>query len=944
MAERLLIADFNGLDLWEIDPDGLDTEGTRLRLFPTGLTTPVSMTNLGGRLLIADFNGLDLWEIDPDGLDTEGTRLRLFPTGLTDPRGMTNLGGRLLMADRNGGDLWEIDPDGADTEGTRLRYFPTGLTDSRSMTNLGGRLLIGDTDGDDLWEIDPDGADTEGTRLRYFPGFGSPYGMANLGGRLLVVEQFNRRLYQIDPDGADNEGQTHLRSFPTGLTQPQAMTSFFVPAVGVNANLSASVAGLLTAPLALAEVGGTLAAGASLSGSIDGALTAPLVVSRHINASLAAGVSGELTAPVALTRLPETPDTLWTTVLPATWYAEEFGGLFKKWTAPPGSRPQIPDDLTPPGITLYVESLFFTANSGSLSLTESPTAVEALGSMPVGNDLSDKFEEQGRLILELGSLVLIVDHTYFGSTAPADDEEPYAWGGNFISHPGAAGFFNAASAQPLTLTIRDYPPAVPLTTAMAGEVSGRLAAVLGLTEAGETLPIAAGMAGEVSGGLAAVLGLTKILSIAAGMAGEVSGGLAAPVGLTEAGESLPIAAGMAGEVSGALAVDAIPRTLPAVTLNSYVSPDGWRTEVLALVTAGGSGSDIFRSGAAANDRGVLEAGSDVYLNPLDKTVNRIRVLSSGVVLLLNASGGADFSVGFESAYTAGSPGSGSYLQGEVVVQTLGGTAVLSVANPDELDDAGGGYLRMRTGSASDIAVLNGIVAGTRLLLALRRPYQMLPVRAALATALAGALAAPVSLTEVSEVVPVTASLGGALSGLLGAPVGLRELATTIGVSAAMQGAVTGALTGTLALIEQPETRAVNGAMAAGLSGALDDVELVLATSWPGSLPQLFLERGFEQQPFDNVVRFRVDQGPDRRRRRYSRVPGLLQGGFILTPDQWTSFKRFYLISTRAGVDQFDIPAPMSTAGGAIAVKWRGAPTRFRDGANWAVQLRLLELG
>ena len=43
------------------------------------------MTVLSGRLLIADTTGDELFEIDPDGADSQGTRLRALPTALTGP-------------------------------------------------------------------------------------------------------------------------------------------------------------------------------------------------------------------------------------------------------------------------------------------------------------------------------------------------------------------------------------------------------------------------------------------------------------------------------------------------------------------------------------------------------------------------------------------------------------------------------------------------------------------------------------------------------------------------------------------------------------------------------------------------------------------------------------------------------------------------------------------
>ena len=77
------------MSLFEIDPDGSDTEGTRLRALPSGLSSPFGMTVYEGRLLIADGAGPELWEIDPDGSDTQGTLLRDLPSGLTAPRAMT---------------------------------------------------------------------------------------------------------------------------------------------------------------------------------------------------------------------------------------------------------------------------------------------------------------------------------------------------------------------------------------------------------------------------------------------------------------------------------------------------------------------------------------------------------------------------------------------------------------------------------------------------------------------------------------------------------------------------------------------------------------------------------------------------------------------------------------------------------------------------------------
>ena len=81
---------------------------------------------MAGRLFIVDTFSLELFELDPDGADTQGTSLRHLPSGISSLEGMANFGGRLLIVDQFGDELFELDPDGADTEGTLLRVLPSG--------------------------------------------------------------------------------------------------------------------------------------------------------------------------------------------------------------------------------------------------------------------------------------------------------------------------------------------------------------------------------------------------------------------------------------------------------------------------------------------------------------------------------------------------------------------------------------------------------------------------------------------------------------------------------------------------------------------------------------------------------------------------------------------------------------------------------------------------
>ena len=223
LTSRLFIADSTGDELWELDPDGADTEGSS-RTLPATLTSPTGMTVFNGRLLVADDSGDELWELSPDGADLQGMRLRAFPANLGSPQGMTVFNGRLLVVDSDD-ELWELDPDGADAQGLKIRDLPSGLTTPQSMTVFNGRLFIADSTGDELWELDPDGADSEGLKIRDLPsGLTSPQGMTVFNGRLFIADLSGDQLWEIDPDGTDTEGEV-LRNLPSTITFPISMAA-----------------------------------------------------------------------------------------------------------------------------------------------------------------------------------------------------------------------------------------------------------------------------------------------------------------------------------------------------------------------------------------------------------------------------------------------------------------------------------------------------------------------------------------------------------------------------------------------------------------------------------------------------------------------------------------------------------------------------------------------
>ena len=125
---------------------------------PVGWSGHCRWTVLNNRLLIADDTGDELYELDPDGADSQGTRLRALPSGLTHPQGMTVLGGvsahpgfqaltgygsqMFGVLDSDGPAVIEIDPtdpsNTAGTFGTAVHTYPAA-TEVYGLVGAPGR-------------------------------------------------------------------------------------------------------------------------------------------------------------------------------------------------------------------------------------------------------------------------------------------------------------------------------------------------------------------------------------------------------------------------------------------------------------------------------------------------------------------------------------------------------------------------------------------------------------------------------------------------------------------------------------------------------------------------------------------------------------------------------------------------------------------------------------
>ena len=442
MAERLLIADNTGDELFELDPDGVDSEGTPLRDLPSGLTTPLSMAVYNGRLLIADNTGDELFELDPDGADTQGTRLRSLPSGLTAPQGMAVYNGRLLIADNTGDELFELDPDGADTQGTLLRDMPSGLEAPQGMAVYNGRLLIADSTDDELFELDPDGADTQGTRLRSLPsGLTAPVSMAVYNGRLLIADNFGGELFELDPDGADTQG-TLLRDMPSGLGEPRSMAVLVTlpdaeaPTVEITSaaevderttlGLTAAVSDGEYDSIAYAwddgSAGGSFSAQAATTvytppdvSSVTAATITCEVTAEGDGTDAADGTEDTASATKAVSIRPEVANEQVFT-LPASTHEES--SLTHRWTFEDGERPALADIFKTNDSDVRLLAGIVIGNNNYVELLFAASQTEAASTR---NDLADIFETNGAFELVADNRTLTLD------LDSQDLTEPYRW-------------------------------------------------------------------------------------------------------------------------------------------------------------------------------------------------------------------------------------------------------------------------------------------------------------------------------------------------------------------------------------------------------------------------------------------------------------------------------------------------------------------------------------
>ena len=82
-------------------------------------------------------------------------------------------------------------------------------------------------------------------------------------------------------------------------------------------------------------------------------------------------------------------------------------------------------------------------------------------------------------------------------------------------------------------------------------------------------------------------------------------------------------------------------------------------------------------------------------------------------------------------------------------------------------------------------------------------------------------------------------------------------------------------------------------------------------TWPETLPNTLLMEGLEAKRSSNVVRTKMDAGPNKTRRRYTATTKNFTGKILLNKGQREELEQFYRIALADGVHRFNFTDPQT---------------------------------
>ena len=109
--------------------------------------------------------------------------------------------------------------------------------------------------------------------------------------------------------------------------------------------------------------------------------------------------------------------------------------------------------------------------------------------------------------------------------------------------------------------------------------------------------------------------------------------------------------------------------------------------------------------------------------------------------------------------------------------------------------------------------------------------------------------------------------------------------------------------------------------------------------WPEALPAAPLAERYQETLADTLVRSKVDQGPDKLRRRTTAGVAEISASYMLDTDQSAILADFYTSTLAGGSLPFTMSHPRS--GDAITVRFKRAPQlSARNGTHYLARLEL----
>jgi hypothetical protein len=87
----------------------------------------------------------------------------------------------------------------------------------------------------------------------------------------------------------------------------------------------------------------------------------------------------------------------------------------------------------------------------------------------------------------------------------------------------------------------------------------------------------------------------------------------------------------------------------------------------------------------------------------------------------------------------------------------------------------------------------------------------------------------------------------------------------------------------------------------------------MSYTWPATLPQKVLQRGYEEESPNLIVRTDMDAGPAKIRRRHTAGVRPIKGKQIMTAAQVETLDEFYVDTLKGGAERFYWTSPRTGA-------------------------------